>query len=129
MKRQTKKPAKVRPPRKREKVLVVMHPGGLVEVYASADVDVHICNRLFVDGDTGDLATAVDEYLEATLPKQYRGLHWPNRLRAVGMLEKITPESAMDTLYQLYILRGLRADREAKRPAPAAITRARRVGR
>ena len=123
MKRTTKNPA-AKPRRPREKVLVVLHADGFVEAYAERHVDVHIVNRLQVEDERGELATAVDEYMEATLPRKYRGLNWPNKLRAIGNMKTITPETALDTLYQLHILRGL----TEKRQPPAAIQRARRAG-
>jgi len=59
------------------------------------------------------------------MPRCYRGLYMPNKCREIGNIESITPEQALDTLYELSILRLLRADRESKRQPPAAITRAR----
>lgn len=100
----------------------MLHSEGWVEVYGEPHVDVQIVNRLHVEGESGDLATVVDEYMESTLPRSYRGLHWPSKLRAIGNVEKITPETAMDTLHQLFILRALKE----KRPPPAAITREKR---
>ncbi len=106
--RPTPRPARV-------KVLVVLHAGGWVEAYAKSHVDVRIVNRLSVEGDTSELATLVDEYTTATLPRCYRPLFWPNKLRAIGNLEYITPATALDTLYQLSVLRGLRREREVRR--------------
>ena len=114
--RPTPRPARV-------KVLVVLHADGLVEVYGDSHLDVHCVNRLFVEGERGDLSTAIDEYTTAAMPRCYRDLYWPNKLRAAGNVEKILPEQAHDTLYQLSILRAL----WAQRPAPAAISKVRRA--
>lgn len=123
MKRPRKKSK--RPPRPREKVLVVLHADGFVEVFGKENIDVHIARRLHVENERGDLSTLLDEYTTATMPRCYRGLYMPNKCREIGNIESITPEQALDTLYELSILRLLRADRESKRQPPAAITRAR----
>ena len=122
IKKPTRKPRqRPRPTRPREKVLIVMHPNGLIEVYAE-NVDVHFVNRLDVGNEWPQLANLIDVYHENKMPRPYRNLFWPNKLRGIGLLEKITLEDAQDTLWKMSILHGLRE----LRPVPKAITREKR---
>ena len=110
---QSSLPRPAAPPRKeRIKMLVVMRGNGLIEVYADDHVDVHMVNRLDVGDLTAEGATLLDEYHMGTMPRCYRRLYWPKKLRAMGFYEKITPEQALDTLAKKSIVRGLRAMRE-----------------
>lgn len=113
-------------PRRREKVLVVMHPDGLVEIYGGRELDVCVAQRLHVPQHC---EPAAENYLDGTLPKRYRGLFFPGKLRATGLCETVTPEKALDTLWRLEILKGLRAMRQEQSAAavPAAIQRERGV--
>ena len=125
----SKHPAR-KPRRPREKVLVVMRPDGLVEVYSEPHIDVYAVNRLDVGRDeTPGLANLIDAYHEGTMPRAYRDLYWPSKSRHIALHERRTTKAALDTLHQLSILRGLQAEREALRPAPAAIMRAKRRAR
>ncbi len=95
----------------RQKVLVVLHADGFVEVFGERHVDVHIVNRLHVEDEDASQANLLDAYHEGTMPWCYRQLYWPNKLRAVGLVEKRTPEKMLDTIWQLSILKGLREAR------------------
>lgn len=102
------------PLRERVKVLAVLCSNGTVEVYGDDHVDVHVVQRLHVDDEDAVLANLLDQYHEATIPVVYRRLYWPNKLRALGCCEKVTPEQALDTLWRLSIVRGLRGFREGQ---------------
>jgi hypothetical protein len=98
--------------KERVKVLVVLHANGWAEVYADDHVDVRVVNRLFVENEDAMLANTIDAYMEGTMPRTYRNLYWPRKLRATGLCEKVTPEKALDSLYTLNLIRGLRQLRE-----------------
>jgi NADPH-dependent 2,4-dienoyl-CoA reductase/sulfur reductase-like enzyme len=116
---------KPRPPKPRTRVLVILSSNGFVEVFAEREVDVHIAQGLHVETIEGE--RLAEEFLDGTLPKRFRELFLPGMLRATGLVERITPERALYTLWQLEILKGLRELREAKSPAavPAVIQRRR----
>jgi len=50
-----------------------------------------------------------DEYLESTLPRCYRDLYWPVKLRATGQSRKVMAEQALDTHLNLQLLREIRS--------------------
>ena len=96
-----------RPPRPpRVKVLVVLHSDSWVECYADKTVDVHIVQRLHVENDAS--VHLVDLYLEGLLPKCYRRLHWPVKLRAADQCRKVTPEMMLERRWNLDFLAALR---------------------
>ena len=100
-------PAADRPARReREKVLVVLHADGYVEVFAGRHVDVRIAQLLDVHLDDEPLA---EEYLEVSVPACYRDLYWPSRLRAMGMVERISPQQELDAQRAVAAIRELRA--------------------
>jgi len=80
---------------RRERVLVVLHSDGWVEVYARRNVDVRIVNRLHVTGGDAMTAHILDALVECELPKCYRWLYYPRRLRDVGQVRRITPEQKL----------------------------------
>ena len=84
------------PSRERVKVLAVLCGNGTVEVYGDDHVDVHVVQRLHVDDEDAVLANLLDQYHEGTMPVAYRRLYWPNKLRAFGRWERVTPEQAID---------------------------------
>jgi hypothetical protein len=98
-------PAAKSSPAPRVKVLVVVHPDGYLQAFAEKRVDVRFVNLLDVHPDD---EVPAEQALEAGLPAAYRDLHWPCRLRATGLVERITAQQALDTTYQLSILHGLR---------------------
>ena len=100
-------PAADRPARReREKVLVVLHADGYVEVFARPHVDVRIAQLLDVHLDDEPLA---EEYLEVSVPACYRDLFWPCRLRAKGMVERVTAQQQLDAQRAVTAIRELRA--------------------
>jgi hypothetical protein len=120
------KPKCRRPPKARVRVLVVLSSNGFVEIFGPPEVDAHVAQRLDVPPECEIKA---EEYLDATLPKRYRDLFFPGKVRAIGLVQKITPEQAGDTLWKLSILRGLRAMRQEQRAfvVPKAIQRRRAI--
>ncbi len=109
---------------KRTKVLVVLSSDGFVEVFGGREVDCHVAQRLAVDSIEAE--RMAEEFLDGTLPKRFRELFLPGMLRATGLVERITPEKALDTLWQLEILKGLRELRAEKAPPPVPDAIARR---
>ena len=118
-----------RKPRQRTRVLVVLSSNGFVELFADKNVDFHVAQRLHVE--TIEAERLADDLLDITIPKPFRNLFFPGKLRATGLVEKITAEMALDTLYKLSILRGLREmqNEQSAEKIPAAIQRARRATR
>jgi len=118
-----------RKPQKRTRVLVVLSSNGFVELFADKDVDFHVAQRLHVD--TIEAERLAEDLLDITIPKSFRNLFFPGKLRATALVEKITAETALDTLYKLSILRGLREmqNEQSAEKIPAAIKRARRTAR
>jgi hypothetical protein len=100
----------VRVPR-RERVLVVLRSNGWVEVYARRTVDVRVVNRIHATGDS-ETAHALDRLVELQLPKCYRRLYFPVRLRGAGQVRKVTPEQALATLHDLDLLRAVQTPHE-----------------
>jgi hypothetical protein len=101
-------------------VLVVLHADGFVEVFADETVQVIVANRLHSEHDTGRMSTGIDAVLERGLPWAFRDLYYPCNCRAVGRIERITPEQALRTRYLLGLLQVIRQDARALEPvAPA----------
>ena len=100
-------PSKRTPPPRREKVLVVLHSDGWVEVYAERHIDVKVVQKLHTIDESAEMATLLDEYIETTIPKCYRDLYVPVKLRAQDQCRLITADQAADTLLDLYYLREL----------------------
>lgn len=82
------------PSGQRVKVLVVLHDDGFVEVFGRDDVDVKVVNlpSLPVRGEA-----KAEEWLDLTLPKPYKDVHWPGMSRATGFVQKVT---AFDLAHQ-----------------------------
>ena len=112
-----------RKPRPRTRVLVVLSSNGFVELFAGKDVDFHVAQRLHVE--TIEAERMVDEYLTNALPKQYRDLFFPGKLRATGLVSSVAPGKEIEARYQLSILKGLREvrDEQAAENIPVAIQR------
>ena len=75
--------------------------------YGEEQVDVRIVNRLDVAYEDGELAHLVDEYLEGNLPRMYRHLFWPKKVRATGQAQQITPAGEVDRLVDLDMLHAI----------------------
>ena len=93
-------------PAPRSKVLVVLHSDGWVEAYAEKNVDVHIVQRLHITNPAN--VHLADEYTESTIPRCYRDLYWPVKLRALGQCRRITAEQCLDKHLDLQLLREIR---------------------
>lgn len=102
-------PPKRTPPPRREKVLVMLSADGFVQVYAERNIDVKIVQRLHTLDESAEMATLLDEYIETTLPRCYRDLFVPVKLRAQDQCRVITPEQEADKIEGLYYLRELQA--------------------
>jgi hypothetical protein len=112
-----------RRPMMRTRVLIVLSADGFVELFGERGIEALVALRLDVPQHC---EAAADTYLTATLPRRWRDLFYPGKLRATGLVEKLTPEQALSTLHKLQELRELRALREDLAPkasVPAAIQR------
>jgi hypothetical protein len=86
----------------------MLRADGWVEVYGEKNLDVHIVQRLDAGDEDAALANTIDAYHEGTMPRAYRALHWPGKLRAFDQCRSVTPEKMLDTVYQLAIVQGFR---------------------
>ena len=110
--------------RGRARVLVVLAPDGFCEVFALPEVSALVVSRLAVGPAEEVLA---DEFLDASLPRPYRELYWPNRLRAVGQCRRVTAQQELDRRHLLHLVRGLVDVGKNRQLLPAAIAKARRA--
>lgn len=94
---------KFKPPRQREKVLIAMHGDGFVEVFADKHVDACVVNVPYVPTRRGE--QIADDNLHLMLPRCYRPLHSPGKLRAFEKHRKVTPEELHKRQDELAILR------------------------
>ena len=78
----------------RTKVLVVIQPDGFIEVYGDKETDVVIRVAPAVEL-TAESERLVEEFIETTLPRMYRDLYEPGRLRGSEMPLPITPDEIM----------------------------------
>jgi hypothetical protein len=95
-------------PRERVKVLVMLRADGWVEVYGEKNLDVHIVQRLNAGAEDAALANNIDRFHERTMPRAYRALHWPGKLRAFDQCRTVTPETMLNSIHLLTILQGFR---------------------
>ena len=86
--------------------MIVLHGDGWCEVFAD-NADAHVALMLDTKGVPEAERTA-EEYLEASLPRRFRKLHYSPKLRAVGQCESRGPESELQRLQDLRVVRGLR---------------------
>jgi hypothetical protein len=97
-------------------VLVVINHDGpkpMVEVYGSRQVRPHIAQKIASDyNETQGLA---DRYLDLQLPDSHRRLYWPNKLRAVDVVERRTAGGELErrlSLAELKLIREIGKDAE-----------------
>jgi hypothetical protein len=112
--------------RQRARVLVILNSDGYVEIFAEPGVLIHVAQRLHVEGNTTEILA--DEYLDATLPKPYRDLHYPVKLQATGLCRRVTAADEITRRTNLAVLRELRS-LTAPAVVPAAIAKARKAAR
>lgn len=86
-------------------VLVVLHSDGYVEVFGE-HLDVHLVQALAAEQPEEVLA---DEYLDATLPRRFRDLHYPYNLVAAACCERRTAEDELYRRLALELVREARA--------------------
>jgi hypothetical protein len=86
----------------------MLRADGWVEVYGEKNLDVHIVQRLDAGDEDADLANSIDRFHEGKMPRSYRSLYWPGKLRAFDQCRSVTPEAMLNSIYQLAILRGFR---------------------
>jgi hypothetical protein len=95
-----------RPRVQRVPVLVVLHPDGWIEVYGD-DLDVCIMTKLD-GGDIPAVEVMAEQYMDLDLPRRFRPLYFPVKLRATGQCERRTPAAELQRLRELRLVRKLR---------------------
>jgi hypothetical protein len=83
----------------KESCLIVLSSDGWIEVYCERTVQVHIAHRLHVT--TRETAQLADEYMDVALPRRFKRLFIPGRLRATGRVERWSAERELRKLEQL----------------------------
>lgn len=87
-------------------MLCVLHPDSHVEIFGDG-IDVRV--EVMLDGQNIPEAEATAEaYLEATLPPRFRALHYLPKLAGGGQCERRTPETELQRLQDLRVVRALR---------------------
>ncbi len=86
-----------RPPRQR--VLIVSHPDGHLEVYADENITAKIV-RVPV-ADSREAERQAEEIVEMLLPQFWRQLYWPNKVRETGTTRPLSPS----TLQRSFVVR------------------------
>lgn len=97
-----------RKPTPRVPVLVELHADGFAEVYAPKHVDVRIVQRLDVGMEDAWDAHLQDAIIDINLPKRFQEIHVPNLCRAVGQVERRTPDDELHRLSRLDLLHEIR---------------------
>ena len=94
-------------PAPRQAVLVLAHADGWLEVFAEPNIDV----RIAMVPTTGTIAgeSLAEQVVDLALPRRYRDLHWPGKLRAADRLRVLRPSELLHRDHELALLRGLNA--------------------
>lgn len=69
-------------------VINELHPDGYIQAYAPKSVVVHFVNRPIVSGVAAGVR--VDEHIDETLPRLFRGVRSPHLLRGTGQVTQFT---------------------------------------
>ena len=80
-----------RPPRQR--VLVVPHPDGHLEVFGERNIAVHVARVPIAH--SRDAERVADEVVDLRLPRPFRELHRADKLRAVGTTRPLRPSALL----------------------------------
>lgn len=103
----------------RERVLLVRHGDGYVELFGGKHIDVHVANVPYLDltvPETDSIEARAErsryeimalDYMEACLPRAYRDLYWPGNLRATDTHKKLRPSDIADREHHLACLKAL----------------------
>lgn len=86
----------------RQKVLIVAHGDGYIEVFGK-NIDVHIANMTTTSNVAGEIVA--EDYLRHSLPMPYRDIYFPGMLRKTGTVEEIRPADIATRQLNLSILR------------------------
>jgi hypothetical protein len=90
----------------RQKCLVVLHADGWVEVYGERSLSVKIVQRIAVSA--AEDADTADQLIDLALPRGWRNLYWPMKLRAAQGVDRVTAQRKLDALMDLEILRAIK---------------------
>jgi len=92
-----------RPPR--EKVLIVAHSDGFLEVFGAKHVDVRIqrCLAAF----SPEMEAVAEDCVELSLPPAWRSLYFPGFCRRSAMLRPLLPTTMRDAQQIRDLLRNL----------------------
>ncbi len=92
-------------PTQREAVLILSHGDGWLEAFAQKHVDVRIEMVPYMTTPAGK--TLAEEYVELSIPKQYRDVYWPNLRRAADIMRIVRPSDIAWREYNLELLRAI----------------------
>ena len=91
----------------RTRVLVLAYPDGYLEVFSDQGVDIHVVTPIYMRTPAGE--ALADEYVDATLPKRFAGLHVAPMLRTIHQAKVIRPSDVAKRLLRLDLIREARA--------------------
>lgn len=87
----------------RERVLIVVHGDGWIEVFAERHVDVRIQIAPHMSIPEGE--RLAEEYIEAALPARFRDLYFPGFLRAADLARVIKPSDIERCTFNVELVR------------------------
>lgn len=79
---------------RRQPVLIALHGDGFVECFAEKNIDFHVERVPYCPGDE----VLAEDTFEQRLPRRYRDLFWPGKLRASAMNRPLKSSVILDTI-------------------------------
>lgn len=89
----------------RQPVLVLVHSDHFVEVFGPRNIDVKVLDFPKVNTDSAVILAA--QYIDLTIPMNYREIYWPDCRRAMHMPRVVTPSSIVATQRDIDLLRAI----------------------
>ena len=90
------------------KVLIVVAPKGILEVYTNRHMRILIAKKLRGLPETTEAYLKDEEYLELGLPKWAQGIYYPGLLRATDTIRLRTPAEEADVALRLALVQEAR---------------------
>lgn len=89
----------------RPEVLIVVGPGGVVEVYTSRHIPITVAQKLQGLPDTADAELYAEEYLERSLPQWAKEIYLPGNMQTTKTIRLRTPSQDMERRVNLALVR------------------------